>query len=121
MFRKDRCHEISGKTKRGRVVLALKNIYSAKQIRMDFSDRFIDTICVKVNTSESNLLYVILVYIDSACNVDSVNNIFNFLKNSPFLYDNNFSIMGDFNISKLNQYYKRHILKDQYVTEFVNF
>ena len=76
---------------------------------MDFSDRFIDTICVKVNTSESNALYVILVYIDPASNVDSVSNFFNFLENSPFLYDNNFLIMGAFDISKLNQYYKSHI------------
>ena len=62
----------------------------------------------------------ILVYIDPACNVDSVSNFFNFLENSPFPDDNNFLIM-DLNISKLNQYYKSHILNDPYVAELVNF
>lgn len=103
------------------MLLAIKNTYRSKELILDFQDPFVDLLCVKVYINEFNFIYIIVLYIDPQCTIGNVGNLYYYLECSAFLYKSNFVILGDFNITRLIEYYSNNDVSDSYVNEFINF
>lgn len=121
VFRRDRDFELAGKCNGGGVLLAIKNCYRCQEVNLNFNESDIDILCVKITTSKSMSLYIFTVYISPNCSLLSLENLFNFLENLPYLYNSRHIIIGDFNISKLNDYYTDNNVNDPHVNELLNF
>lgn len=105
VYRKDRDSEATRKVKGGGVLIAVKSYYRSSKVELNFNDPVIDLLCVKLSINHFTHIYIFAIYIIPTCSLLSYENFYNFLENLPFLYEGNFLLIGDFNISYLNEHY----------------
>ena len=66
-------------------------------------------------------MYVLLVYIAPSCTILDREDLFSYIESLQYLYQKKFVILGDFNITYLNQYYVNNF-KDQQIDQLlINF
>lgn len=98
----------------GGVLVAVKKTYTSVMVDLVCSSTDIDAVAVKINTSDFNYIYVINIYIAPSCSVFKREEFFSYIESLEYLYQNKFIIVGDFNVTHLNDYYI-HGYRDQFV------
>ena len=105
----------------GGVLLAIKNTFRTCKIPLEFNDPDIDIIGTKVFINEFSCIYVFVVYITPNCSLILREDLFAMLEGLHVLYDSDFVIIGDFNITRLSDYYNNSEVNDNCVESLINF
>jgi len=115
-----RCRNRSDNLRGGGVLLAVKSKYSCSLINVDFKIPQIDLVAVKIQVDEISFIYVLLVYVAPSSTISDREDLFSYMESLQYLYQKKFIILGDFNITHLNQYYVNNF-KDQQIELLLNF
>lgn len=105
VFRYDRCE--SGDMRRGGgviVAVKLKSVLSVSQVQTRGFSSSLEALCLKL-TFANKTLFLLAVYIQPNNSSIVYDGIFDSFYSMPFLYDNNFLIIGDANLASLSSYY----------------
>lgn len=89
----------------GGVLLAVKRMFDCTLLELDFNFPEIDLLGIKIKINNYTSIYILIVYIAPNCKVNRREDLFSFLESLEILYQNSFIILGDFNITKLNDHY----------------
>lgn len=101
IYRSDRNFAACGLTRGGGVILLINNCTESCLVNFgEFSSLIplnVDIVCAKIKL-DGRYLYIFNVYVPPKLSANGYLTLFEFFEALPFLYDNNFLIVGDFNI-----------------------
>lgn len=119
-FRVLKCRNRGDDMRGGGVLLAVKKNYRICLLNLDYNVPCIDLLGAKVYLNDVNFIYVLVVYITPSCGLFERENLFSYIENQEYLYQRRMVLVGDFNISHLNNYYVNNF-RNQQVDMFLNF
>lgn len=108
LFRADRKLVECNKSRGGGTMLAVKHCFSASSVQINLENSFIDVLCVKINLNFKQL-FVFVVYIPPSASNESYSELLNTIQEICLLNDSNALILGDINISELNNFYRNGV------------